>query len=501
MSSEEYYLKLEKLRLLEQKKQLQTNLPHKHGFKFYQWQKDHIESTNRYCFTKAGNQLGKSIANGIKWVTLATEPDLWPKFFPKRTPRVFWLLLPTRDVINTEFENKYIPEFMPKGEFKNHPQYGWNLEIRNRNIYAIHFNTGITLYTHTYEQDVHHLQAGTIDAHFIDEEMPYDLYGELNMRLQAVDGQFNMVYTPTRGEVQWMRLWMKNRKETFPGAFKQEISLFDCMKYADGSKSHWTDEQVNRVMNSLGTEAEIQLRVYGMNSKPEGLRIPAFDPDKNLIIPKPVPASWLWYSGIDIGMGGEKNHPASISFVAVSPDYKKGRLVRCWRGDGSQVTDHAFITQKWFEMKKEIGIKGDLEGNFYDWAAKDFEITATAAGIPLSKAEKSHEIGYPLMNTLFKNEIFNVDDTEENQDFVEEALSLKTRTSKTVAADDAIDSCRYAISKIPWDTSDVSGKRVIRPKERKITKQDLRRGVRFEEDDGDWGVEEEIESWNNIYGT
>ena len=500
MSDDSYYLKLEKLRLLEQKKKLETSLPHKYGFKFYQWQLDHINSANRYCFTKAGNQLGKSIANGIKWVTLATEPELWPKFFPKRNPRQFWLLLPTRDVINTEWFEKYEPEFMPKGEYKNHSQYGWDLEIRNKNVYAIRFKTGVTVYTHTYEQDVHFLQAGTVDAHFIDEEPPYSLFGELNMRLQAVDGIWNQVYTPTRGEPEWMRLWVKGRKETFKGSFKQEISLFDCMKYADGSKSHWTEEQVNRILNSLGTDSEVQLRVYGQNTKPDGLKIPAFDPDRNLVEPVNVPKSWLWYSGIDIGTGGPKNHPAAICFIAVRPDFKKARVVRCWRGGTDAVTTSTDITDQWFLMKEEIGIEGDLEGNFYDWQAKDFEITATAAGIPLSKAEKSHEIGYPLMNTLFKNQILDVDDIEENQDLVEECLSLKTKTAKTKARDDAIDATRYSISRIPWDLTGVTGQEIIVTKQTPTEQQLRRRGRNFEEEDYDWGIEEEIDEWNEFYG-
>jgi len=310
-----------------------------------------------------------------------------------------------------------------------------------------------------------------------------------------------------KGQVQWMRLWMKGRKETFKDAFKQEISLFDCMKYADGTKSHWSKEQVTRVLNSLGTETSIQLRVHGKNTKPEGLKIPAFDPDRNIQKGGKVPINWLWYSGIDIGTGGPKNHPASIAFIAVRPDYKKARVVRSWRGDQTKVTGHGDITKKWFEMKRELGethgLVGDLEGNYYDWQAKDFEITATAAGIPLSKAEKSHEIGYPLMNTLFKNSILDVDDTEENQDFVEEALSLKSRTAKTVAKDDAIDGVRYGITRIPWDLSDITGKEVINIQIKEPTEQELRRyGRDFAEEAEDiWGPEEEIDAWNDIYGT
>lgn len=498
--SNEWELKLEKIRLLEQRKKLKEDLPHLYGFKYYKWQRQHIESTNYYTFLKAGNQLGKSICNGIKWVTWATEPSMWKSLWTKR-PRQFWVLMPTRDIINTEFKEKWEPEFLPSKKYSDHPQYGWQAEIKNRNLWAIHFNSGISVYMHTYEQDVHHLQAGTVDAMFVDEELPYDLYPELNMRLQAVSGYFNMVYTPTRGEIEWMNLWKEGRKESFKEAFKQEVSLMDCLEYEDGSKSHWTEEKINRVFNSLGTESEIQLRVHGKNTKPEGLKIPAFDPDRNVRPPIEIPKDWVWYSGIDIGTGGEKNHPAAISFIAVKPDLTKGRVVRCWRGPKGLVTGHGDIVDQWFKMKEELQIKGDLEGVYYDWQAKDFQLTATSRGLPLLKAEKSHEVGFPLLNTLFKNNMLIIEDTEENGDFVDEAMSLRTRIAKTVAKDDAVDSVRYGISKIPWDMSKISVKEIIDIVERNVSVEDQRRrGQDFDSEKEDaWDCSEEINNWNEVF--
>ena len=78
---DDFYRKREKLKLLEQRKRLKSELPHLYGFNFFQWQLDYINSANRYNFLKAANQIGKSICNFTKLVTIATDPKCWDKYF------------------------------------------------------------------------------------------------------------------------------------------------------------------------------------------------------------------------------------------------------------------------------------------------------------------------------------------------------------------------------------------------------------------------------------
>jgi len=67
------------------------------------------------------------------------------------TPTQFWYLYPTSTQVNIEFETKW-KQFLPKGEYKNDPIYGWHEEKKDGNIIAIHFNSGVHLYFKTYAQ-------------------------------------------------------------------------------------------------------------------------------------------------------------------------------------------------------------------------------------------------------------------------------------------------------------------------------------------------------------
>lgn len=50
----------EKLALLEKKQQMVEGLPHLYAHKFYKWQRDFFENTNKNCFLTAANQVGKA---------------------------------------------------------------------------------------------------------------------------------------------------------------------------------------------------------------------------------------------------------------------------------------------------------------------------------------------------------------------------------------------------------------------------------------------------------
>jgi len=106
----------------------------------------------------------------------------------------FWYLYPSKPVINAEFETKW-KQFLPKGDMKNDPYYGWKEERKQGDVVAIHFNSGVHVYFKTYEQNVQNLQTGTCDAIFCDEELPIELYDELTFRISASDGYFHMVFT------------------------------------------------------------------------------------------------------------------------------------------------------------------------------------------------------------------------------------------------------------------------------------------------------------------
>lgn len=486
--------KLKKAQLLERKLAIKAMLPHLYGMKWYTWARQFYESTNRYNFCCSANQVGKSSAQIRKCVNWATDRQLWPKLW-RRRPLQFWYLYPTKTVATTEVMKKWIPEWLPREDMKEDPVYGWDLETKNKEVSAIHFKSGVSVYFRTYEQDVQHLQSGSVDAIFCDEELPSELFDELNMRIAATDGYFHMVFTATLGQDFWREtIECKGRSERFKDAFKVQISMYECIKYEDGTSSHWTVEKIERIKNSCGTEAEVQRRVYGRFVVSEGLKYPSFSRLKNVKPYHHLPKDWLVYSGLDYGSGGAKGHPSAIVFIAVNPEFTKARVFKGWRGDGIQTTAQDLL-QKYVDLRGNIVVAGA----FYDWQCRDLATFASRVNEPLIPAEKSHESGEQILNVLFKNEILIIYDLEELEPLVNELTSLQKATNKTKAKDDYCDALRYAVTRIPWDFS-VIKEAPIRIENTKKSDVDLRREA-FQSIEEQYSilVEDEIDEWNDLY--
>lgn len=493
MDEREYHLEL-----LKAKVRLQEGLPHIHGWKFYKWAREYFETTNPLSFLCAANQISKSSTQVRRHIFRATEPELWPKLWPRK-PRMFWYLYPTRDVAHVEFKTKWEPEFMPRGEFRHdHPQYGWKPEYYHNRIFAIHWNSGVSTYFKTYAQDVQDLQTGTVWELDLDEEPPEDLMGELFMRIAATDGHMSAVFTPTLGQEYW-RLIIEERgsEERFPTAFKRQVSMFDCKVYEDGSASHWTDEKINRAINSCKSPQEVERRVFGKFVVAENLKYPSFHRTYSRKSGHPLPKGWLVYVGADIGSGGTDNHPAAVCMVGVSPDFKQGRVFAGWRGDGI-VTDAGYVVNKVIEMTKGI----DNVSIFYDWACRDFLTIAQRMGVHVEAADKDHRKGEQVLNVLFKNAMLLVYDYPELDPLCLELASLKTTTPKNKAKDDFADALRYAVTKIPWNWEAIRSDIVVpAPKAPVPYEDDLRRQRReriIVPPQELVSVEDEIQGWSEL---
>lgn len=495
----EFELKLERQKLLETKLDHHKSLPHLYGWKWYPWARTFFESTNHYNFLVAANQISKSSTQIRKCIHWATERSLWRKLW-RSDPLQFWYMYPTKDVATIEFEKKWIPQFLPKNEYKNHPDYGWKEEYKNKYIHALHFNTGVSIYFKTYGQDVTDLQTGTVDAIFNDEELPEELYSELNMRISATDGYFHMVFTATLGQEIWRCTMEETGKdEQFKDALKLQVSMYDCLQYEDATPSHWTLERIERVKNSCKSEAEIQRRVYGKFVVDGNLKYPAFSRARNINRDvKPPPDWYVFYSGTDIGSGGAQAHPAAITFVAVRPDFKYGRVFQGWRGDGVTTTN-GDILQKHTEMKGNL----PLTAAFYDWQSKDFFVIASRIGQNFTPADKSHDTGESILNVLFKNKMLDIDDIMELKPLITELVTLKKDTPKTKAKDDFVDALRYNVTKIPWDFNAITGQKLdLGPTRAEMNAEErMRRGIEEQElldQLNPFDPDEELDAWDEL---
>jgi hypothetical protein len=461
--------KLESLK--KQKQELIEGLPHLYGPKWYKWAWEFYVSQNKMNLLTAANQISKSstlIRKNIDW---ATDQTKWPKLWLMR-PTNFWYLYPSKDIATVEYEEKWVKEFLPRGKYKDDPYYGWTHDVRDKKIYAIKFNSGVTIYFRTYEQGGYLLQTSSPYMVSCDEELPAELYGELAARLFATNGYFNHVFTATLCQEMW-RLAMeeKGEHEIFKTAFKKQVSMYQCIKYMDGTPSQWTEERIEEIKHQCGTDDEIQRRVYGRFVVSKDRMYPGFSRKKNFIQGHKLPASWPVYSGVDVG-GGEGSHPGAICFIAVNQEFTKGRVFYGWRGD-NEVTTAGDIFLKYLEICGDKHIKPVLQT--YDYGSKDFGTIADRARIPFIKADKSRDSGEKLLNTLFKTGMLCIhNDCPELNKLVIELENLKRSTPKPQAKDDFIDSLRYAAMMIPWDFSFLLSPEKVDTKEETIKDERMR---------------------------
>lgn len=500
-------LKRRELQLAKEKLRLQVELPHLYGLPWYEWAYDFFTTTNKEAYLTAGNQLSKSSTQIRKCIDWATNPSRWPELWPNTLtpPNVMWYLYPNKDVANEEWLTKW-QQFMPNGSMKTDPVYGWDERKKDGKIYAVDFNSGMTIYFKSYSQDLKDLQTGSVFAIFCDEEIPIEILPELKARLNGTDGYFSIVFTATLGQEYFRRIIEeKGDQELQPHAWKRQVSLFDCLRYMDGTPSPWTPDKVQRAIERCTTQAEVDRRIHGKFVVIGGRKYEAFTRELNIVKAHPLPSNWLIYAGIDYGSGGE-NHPSAIVFVGVSPDYRKARVFRAKRFDNVVTTAQDVID----ELKKMLAEIGKPpSGIAYDTSMKDLHTIATRMGMAFTGANKKMDRGVASLNTLFKSGMLKIfGDDPELEKLVTEIVSLKTDTSKRGrgAIDDLADALRYCIMSIPFDWSVLEelasndGPIKDEPPPVPKTELDLRRefvfggGERAED-----GVEAELEEWNGYF--
>lgn len=507
-------LTLAEIEELEGILEFRQSLPHLYGFPWYKWAKEFFDYTGKSAFLVAANQVSKSSTQIRTIINWATEPKLWPKLWPGllpgQKPNQFWYFYPTFDVWNNEFETKWEPDFLPRGELKSSPQYGWNVEYKQGFIKQINFNSGVTIYCKAYSQKIKDLQSGSCHMVALDEECPMEFMPEIQARLRATDGYMRAVFTATLGQEYWRRVMEPKNKdeEIYTGAWKRQVSLYDSQKYIDGKSSRWTDARIRQIINECGTDAEVQRRVFGRFVKAEGLKFESFDLDRNMTGASP-PKVWGVYAGVDPGSGGRSGHPAAILFIAVRPDYREAVVFRAWRGDGIP-TANPDILQKYRELKGTMLILSQV----YDYKDKDFFLIAQGQGENFQPANKSRDEGFGLLNSLFKNGMLKVlrGDSELDK-LVSEIQSLPAITdSRKKDTDDLCDAMRYACMAIPWDFSHLgevvdTSKFADAPVDKRTSAQisyDERQEARKEfilgRRKGRSEIDEEFAEWNELSG-
>lgn len=495
-------VELEKFAYLEALEE-KTGLPHIHGWPWYDWAWEFYQSRNQYAFLSAANQISKSstlIRLVIEW---GTNQRLWPELW-SLPPRQFWHCMPSKDLFTAEVEKKWIPEFLPKNRYRMDPYYGWELEKKNKIITALHFKSGVTIYLKSYNQDVQDLASGTVHLVSFDEELPVDapaedLFTELSFRIERFDGYMRGVFTPTIGQDFWRRVLQPDsaKEELLPDAYKRQVSMYECQKYMDGSIAPWNLTKIKRAEAKCPTEAAVARRIHGRFVQDSNLKYPSFSRANNVITGHPLPKSWHIYCGIDYGSGGTDGHPPAIVFVGANPDFTQARAFAGWLGDDGSVYDAKAVIDKYRDLKNRWSL--DVTEAFYDYHCKDLHTIAAQLGESLTPAEKGHDIGETILNTLFKNQMLMVYDYEELAPLIVQLTNVKKIADKRQAIDDMVDCLRYAVAKLPWGFDSIGLAVELKPKEEEDDAQTRRRlHAEAENPHKLWDAQDECEAWQEL---
>lgn len=503
---------------LRKKAELESVLPHLY-IPMYKWQRSLFESTNRVNLLTAANQIGKSSALIRRAIANCTDPRRWVTLWGENiVPRQMWYFYPDGLTVEKEVTTKWVPEWLPRKEMERDPQYGWKISNRNGRPDSITFNAGPTIYFQTYSKSVSNVQAGSVYELFADEETPMDFYDELMFRLTATNGIFTSGFTPTLNQLFWKQA-MEGDK-VLPLAFKQVVSMYDCLKYEDGSPSRvMSMDKIKLAESRCKSDTEKQRRIWGRFITEEGRTYYGFEFERNIKPPHSI-RNWYVYAAVDYGSGSDgydskskRNHPAAIVFIAVHPEYKKGVVFKSWRGDGVKTTA-GDVFNKYMELKEGI----EVTQACYDGAAVDFGTIAQRNGVSFQKADKSRDAGEDLLNTLFKHNMLHIfDDEADNMKLASELMHMmiSNQTSGGKKEDDLADALRYACMLVNWDLTVIQEKsgsdEVKETVTRPLTDQEYvewqikaRRGedVRHKDskDEGWSELDDEFDMWNEQYG-
>ncbi len=511
----ELEVKRKELALLKRKKELEAELPHLYR-KHYRWSRAFDESLNTFNCVCAANQIGKSSAAVRRAIRDATDPKKWEILWPRlagNPPGQFWYFYPDKKTLNRELQTKWL-EWLPSGSKTIDPQYGWKWIKESADIIGINFLSGVKIYFFTYTMDVSAVQASTVHQIFADEEMPESFYSELVLRLTRTKGILNAVFTPTLNQPFWKDII---EGELFPEAFKQQVSMYDCIGYDDGTESDFNEAMIQAVIAKCKSETEVQRRVFGKFVTEFGRSYYAYESSRHLINRHDT-KDWFIYSAVDYGSGGALNHPSAIIFLAVNKEFTEGRVTGAWRGDGIETTAGDLLN-KYNELERPYKVIQKC----YDPGSVDFGLLAQRSGAGFIKANKKREYGEETMNTLFKYDMLKLFDDDEEILKLDRELNHIMQFSKAKLAgggktgDDLTDTLRYCIMQVPWNwekideraREELEKKEIIATKPK--TEQDfqveqinMRRGLNADgteqrgDNDDNWTIEQEIDFWNDL---
>lgn len=188
-------------------------------------------------------------------------------------------------------------------------------------------------------------QGASLDAVWLDEEIPPDVVEEIRMRLVDRAGDLLLTLTPVRREPYVRRL------ERESGTLVVEASTLDA------ARAGVIDLRAVEVMAETLPERQREVRILGKHAQAEGLVYPEFSRARNVVTPRggrlvtedgrdvapwPIPDDWQRFAAIDFGY----SNPTAIVVSAVNPASDRVVVERVYKAPGVRGTVWAEFIQR-----------------------------------------------------------------------------------------------------------------------------------------------------------
>ncbi len=318
---------LEKLKLLE--RELERRRPNANLANYNTGAKVHLKQLefhkckkrNRWVF--GGNRSGKSECGAVEVVYMAR--GIHP-YRENRKNVSGWVVSLSkqvqRDVVQQKILHYLNPAWIEKVVMQSgsegSPETGIIDFILIKNVFGGLSKIGFK----SCDQGRDKFQGTSLDFVWFDEEPPFEIYRECQMRVLDRRGDIFGTMTPLKG-----LSWVYN--EIYLNASGSPEIWCEHMQWEDNP---FISKEEIALLSQTMSEEELESRKYGKFTALGGLVYPEFDPNIHVIEPFEVPQEWQDNISIDPGL----NNPLSAHFYAV--DY-----------DGN-----VFVVAEHFEAKKDV---------------------------------------------------------------------------------------------------------------------------------------------------
>jgi phage terminase large subunit-like protein len=158
------------------------------------------------------------------------------------------------------------------------------------------------------EQGREAFQAATLDIVWVDEEIPFDVFNECQVRLLVRNGIMMYSFTPLKGTTEVIQSFSVDgtfvEGDVGSGRYVVRCSMYDV--------PHLSTEMIDKLAATTPPFLR-DARIYGIPSLGAGAIYPV--PESDFVIePQPIPKHWTRCYGMDVG-----NKTAAV-WLAIDPD-------------------------------------------------------------------------------------------------------------------------------------------------------------------------------------